>query len=43
MEVIREAAELLTKIKEYRPLIHHITNYVTMNDCANAVLAIGGS
>lgn len=43
LEVIREAAELLTKIKEYRPLIHHITNYVTMNDCANAVLAIGGS
>lgn len=43
LEVIREAAELLTKIKECRPLIHHITNYVTMNDCANAVLAIGGS
>ncbi|HQE65784.1 MAG TPA: hydroxyethylthiazole kinase [Bacillota bacterium] len=43
MEIKREAAELLAKIKEYRPLIHHITNYVTMNDSANAVLAIGGS
>jgi len=43
LDIIGEAAELLIRIKEYRPLIHHITNYVTMNDCANAVLAIGGS
>jgi len=43
LDIIREAAELLTKIKDYRPLIHHITNYVTINDCANAVLAMGGS
>lgn len=25
------------------PLIHNITNYVTVNDCANALLACGGS
>ncbi len=25
------------------PLIHHLTNYVTVNDCANIVLACGGS
>jgi hydroxyethylthiazole kinase len=25
------------------PLVHAITNYVTVNDCANALLAIGGS
>lgn len=25
------------------PLLHHITNYVTVNDCANIVLAAGGS
>lgn len=25
------------------PLVHHITNYVTVNDCANVTLAIGGS
>lgn len=43
LDIIGEASELLIRIKEYRPLIHHITNYVTMNDCANAVLAIGGS
>ncbi len=25
------------------PLVHHITNYVTANDCANCILALGGS
>lgn len=33
----------LNQVKSTRPLIHHITNYVTANDCANAVLALGGS
>ncbi len=33
----------LKKIKEKNPLTHCITNSVTINDCANAVLAIGGS
>ena len=32
----------LKKIKEKRPLIHCITNYVTANDCANIILALGG-
>ncbi|MHB1392213.1 MAG: hydroxyethylthiazole kinase [Clostridia bacterium] len=43
MEAIKKASELLKRIKESRPIIHHITNYVTMNDSANVVLAIGGS
>ena len=34
---------LLNRIRERNPLIHNITNYVTVNDCANAVLAIGAS
>ncbi|NLY45864.1 MAG: hydroxyethylthiazole kinase [Tissierella sp.] len=34
---------LLNKIREDNPLIHNITNYVTVNDCANVVLAIGAS
>lgn len=34
---------ILEGIKEKNPLVHHITNYVTVNDCANIVLAIGGS
>ena len=43
MEILQKAGEFLPKIKEKKPLIHHITNYVTMNDCANIVLAMGGS
>lgn len=34
---------ILEKVKRETPLVHHITNYVTVNDCANVVLAIGGS
>ena len=30
-------------LREKNPLVHHITNYVTANDCANIVLAAGGS
>lgn len=33
----------LERMKENRPLIHQITNYVTVNDCANITLAIGAS
>lgn len=36
-------ARLLAAVKEHKPLVHHITNYVTVNDCANVVLALGGS
>ncbi|MCR4430364.1 MAG: hydroxyethylthiazole kinase [Tepidanaerobacteraceae bacterium] len=32
---------LLTKLREKKPLVHHITNMVTVNDCANVTLAIG--
>lgn len=43
MEILREIAESLNILKEKKPLIHHITNYVTVNDCANMVLALGAS
>ena len=33
--------KLLERIRQKRPLIHHITNQVTMNDCANTAYAIG--
>ena len=33
----------LKKIRESKPLIHHITNYVVMNDSANITLALGAS
>ncbi|HEX3047789.1 MAG TPA: hydroxyethylthiazole kinase [Bacillota bacterium] len=31
------------KVREKRPLVHHITNYVTVNDCANVTLACGAA
>jgi len=37
------AAALLARVRETRPLVHHITNTVTQNDVANATLAIGAS
>lgn len=37
------AAELLARVRETKPLVHHITNTVTQNDVANATLAIGAS
>lgn len=33
----------IDQVRAGRPLVHHITNYVTVNDCANACLAIGAS
>ena len=35
--------EVLCNVREKHPLIHNITNYVTVNDCANILLACGGS
>ena len=35
--------EMLEGVRERKPLIHNITNYVTVNDCANILLACGGS
>ena len=35
--------ELFDNVREKCPLIHNITNYVTVNDCANMLLACGGS
>lgn len=43
MEVTKKIIGLLKELKEKNPLVHHITNYVTVNDCANITLAIGGS
>lgn len=35
--------ELLDRVRQRHPLIHNTTNYVTVNDCANMLLACGGS
>ncbi|MDD3344764.1 MAG: hydroxyethylthiazole kinase [Sulfurospirillaceae bacterium] len=43
MDCIEKVNDALKQMKEKRPLVHHITNYVTFNDCANVGLAIGAS
>ncbi|MGH4050064.1 MAG: hydroxyethylthiazole kinase [Clostridium sp.] len=43
MEINKKIVQLLNNVKEKNPLVHHITNYVTVNDCANITLAIGAS
>lgn len=35
--------EIIRQIRKKHPLVHCITNVVTVNDCANALLAIGAS
>ncbi len=39
----KKAAENLKKLRNKKPLIHNITNYVVMNYTANALLACGAS
>lgn len=34
---------ILGNVRGKTPLVHNITNYVTVNDCANILLACGGS
>lgn len=35
--------ELLEKVRKEKPLVHHITNWVTIYDCANIVKSLGAS
>lgn len=41
--IVETAADLVSEVRRKSPLVHHITNYVTVNDCANVTLAIGAS
>ena len=36
-------SSLLSEVRSKRPLVHHITNYVTVNDCANVTICIGAA
>ena len=38
-EMIRQ---ILLDVREHQPLIHCITNSISINQCANAILAVGG-
>ncbi len=39
----KRVLEIIRDVRKKRPLVHHITNYVTVNDCANITLCIGAS
>lgn len=38
-----KASPLLQKVRTEKPLVHHITNWVTIYDCANVVKVFGAS
>ena len=42
-DIKKKTSALFENIREQVPLIHQITNYVTVGDCANVTLAIGAS
>ncbi|MNJ47849.1 Hydroxyethylthiazole kinase [compost metagenome] len=42
-ESCMQLSKYLTAVRKKNPLVHCITNYVTVNDCANILLASGGS
>ena len=42
-DIAKRAAENLRRVRERKPLVHNITNYVVMNYTANALLACGAS
>ncbi len=41
--IINTVIENLGKLRAQKPLLHHLTNHVVMNDCANITLHIGGA
>ncbi|MBA3065415.1 hydroxyethylthiazole kinase [bacterium] len=43
MEDLMKTWELLEKVRKEKPLVHHITNWVTIYDCANIVKSFGAS
>ena len=43
MDIKEQLKSVFEALQNKRALVHHITNYVTVNDCANVVLAIGAS
>lgn len=42
-KMIKEISKVINEVREKVPLVHAITNYVTINDCANILLAYGAS
>ena len=42
-KLIEQAAEIVDAVRRHNPLVDCITNFVTVNDCANILLAFGAS
>lgn len=42
MQINQVAAQSLSAVRDKKPLVHNLTNYVVMNETANAILCIGG-
>ncbi len=42
-QAVAQVSDAVKAIREHRPLVHNITNYVAMNSSANALLALGAS
>ncbi|MFA5100884.1 MAG: hydroxyethylthiazole kinase [Candidatus Omnitrophota bacterium] len=38
-----DAYSILERIRSQKPIVHHLTNWVTIYDCANIVKVLGGS
>ncbi|MFA6378739.1 MAG: hydroxyethylthiazole kinase, partial [Candidatus Omnitrophota bacterium] len=38
-----DAYEILRKVRTQKPVVHHLTNWVTIYDCANIVKTLGAS
>ncbi len=36
-------SRIFADVRQKKPLVHHITNYVTVNDCANITLSLGAA
>jgi hydroxyethylthiazole kinase len=43
MSLLEQIAAGIDQIRNRKPIVHHITNYISINDCANVTLAIGAS
>ena len=42
-DMSERVSALLDEVRRRAPLVHHLTNWVTINDCANVVKAFGAS
>ena len=43
VNMVSDLSKYMDSVRAKCPLVHHITNYVTVNDCANICICSGGS